>query len=546
MKIALAQVNTTIGDFEGNLEIILDYVRRAGKLGADLVVFPEMTLTGYPPKDLLDRPDFVEAAEQALKKLTQQIRQPACIVGFLGKRISSTGKPLTNAAALIHQQTILGVKHKMLLPTYDVFDEGRYFEPGKSSPVFEFCGRKIGVSICEDIWNDPTYWGGTPYPLDPVLEQAEAGAEILINISASPYSRGKGKIRYELMRRQVLRYRAPLIYVNLVGGNDDLVFDGASQVIDAQGRLALRLKAFEEDLRVVDMDRLRSIRLPKIKEEEWVLDALVMGLKDYMKKCNFNKAVIGLSGGIDSSLTAWIACAALGSKNVLGVSMPSPYSSKGSLTDAKKLAQSLGMEYRVYPITDLYDSYKQVLDYDEGKKVDVTLQNIQARIRGNILMALSNRESRLLLSTGNKSEMSVGYCTLYGDMAGGLAIISDVPKTLVYQLAKLANRRKPAIPRSVFSKAPSAELAPHQKDQDDLPSYEILDGILERYIERRMDPNAIVAEGFERKVVMDVLRRLDANEYKRGQAPPGIRITTKAFGYGWRFPITSRYRVSLK
>lgn len=544
MKIALAQINTTVGDFEGNLSRILEYLRRAERLKADLVVFPELTLTGYPPKDLLDRPDFISANLRCLRSLVSQVGATACVVGFVDDRASLAGKSLANAAALIHRKKIVGIKHKMLLPTYDVFDEGRYFEPGRESPIFRLQGRKLGVSICEDIWNDPTYWGSKAYAVDPVWEQARAGAEILINISCSPYSRGKQKVRQQLLQRQTLRYQAPLVYVNLVGGNDDLVFDGQSVVLNAKGQLVRQLKAFEEDLQVVDVEAgLRPIRVSSIAEDRQVLEALVLGLKDYMKKCGFSKAVMGLSGGIDSALTAWIAVRALGAQNVLGVSLPSPFSSAGSLRDAQSLAQALRIEYRVIPIGPLYELYKTSLGYPKKGKVDVSLQNLQARIRGTLLMAISNREGHLLLSTGNKSELSVGYCTLYGDMAGGFALLSDVPKTLVYRLARLANQIQKAIPRASLTKAPSAELAPGQKDQDDLPSYEILDGILERYMERRLAPEAIVKEGFAKRVVADVLRRLDANEYKRQQAAPGIRITRKAFGYGWRVPIANRYRV---
>lgn len=545
MKIALSQINTTVGDFEGNLRKVLDTLRTAEAKGADLAIFPELTLTGYPPKDLLDRPDFVEANLRALRELTQRARGPACIVGFVDLRDAPLGKPLANAAALIADKKILTVKHKILLPTYDVFDEGRYFEPGTDSPIFRFLDRRLGISICEDIWNDRSYWGRAQYSVDPVQEQARAGAEILVNISASPYSKGKEKLRRELLQRQALRYRVPLVYVNLVGGNDDLVFDGQSLVLSSEGKVLRQLKAFEEDMQVVDLSSLRPMALPKVSDDSLMLDALVLGLKDYMRKCGFQKAVIGLSGGIDSALTAWVAVRALGAKNVLGVSLPSAFSSAGSLRDAKSLAEALKIEYRVYPIAELYDQYKTTLKFDGRGKIDTALQNIQARIRGNILMALSNREGRLLLSTGNKSELSVGYCTLYGDMAGGFAVISDVPKMLVYRLAKLANRIYPSIPRATFTKAPSAELAPDQKDQDDLPAYEVLDGILERYIERRMSPEAIVADGFPKTVVSDVLRRLDANEYKRQQAAPGIRVTSKAFGYGWRMPISNRYRVKM-
>jgi len=542
MKVALAQINTTVGDFSGNLQLILEYVRRAGKLGAQLVVFPELTLTGYPPKDLLDRPDFIASNLRALEDLRKKIHGTACIVGFVDRRKSGEGKPLANAAALIHEKKILGVEHKILLPTYDVFDEGRYFQPGDCSPVFTFSQTRVGISLCEDIWNDRSYWGSQPYELDPVSEQAKAGAELLINLSASPYSQGKENTRQQLLRRQVLKYRKPLIYVNLVGGNDDLVFDGASMVFDQEGRVLAQLKSFQEDLRVLDLSKAKPVPVKSQTSDSLVLEALILGLQDYMRKCGFKKVVLGISGGIDSALVAWIASAALGPKNVLGVSLPSPYSSPGSLKDAHKLAQALGIEYRVIPISDLYRQFQQTLHWPEGGKVDLAKQNLQARIRGNLLMALSNHEGRLLLSTGNKSEMSLGYCTLYGDMAGGLAILSDVPKTLVYKIARLANQRKKAIPKASFTKPPSAELAPDQKDQNDLPPYEILDQILARYIEGKENPAQIVRAGFPKKVVLDILRRLDANEYKRRQDPPGIRVTSRAFGYGWRVPIANRYR----
>lgn len=545
MKIALAQINTTIGDFAGNLRRILEEYRRARQRNADLVVFPELALTGYPPKDLLDRPDFIDANLKALGRLKRQIRGPACVVGFVERRAESSGRPLSNAAALIADGKIAGIKRKRLLPTYDVFDEGRYFEPGKESPVFSVAGEKIGLSICEDIWTDPKYWGRDYYPVDPVARQAAAGARILINISASPFAMGRRQVREDILAPQARRYGCPVVYLNLVGGNDDLLFDGSSLVFDRKGRVVQRLGSFVEETRVVDLDKLRPLKDHRIKEESLVLDGLVMGLRDYLKKCGFNKAVLGLSGGIDSSLTAWIACRALGADKVLGVAMPSPYSSPGSLRDARRLARSLKMDFRVLPIGNLYREFRETLGWRGGKRVDVALQNIQARIRGNLLMALSNREGRILLSTGNKSEMSVGYCTLYGDMAGGFSVLMDVPKTLVYRLARLANRQKKAIPESVFRKAPSAELAPDQLDQDDLPPYEVLDPILRAYIEGQKSPKEIVAAGFKKSVVEDVLRRLDQNEYKRRQAPPGIRITSKAFGYGRRVPISSHYRVKL-
>ncbi len=544
MKIALAQINTTIGDFQGNLAKILDYLRRSGQNKADLVVFPELTLTGYPPKDLLDRPDFVEANQRALRDLTREVGETACLVGFVEARSENTGKPLSNAVALIQNKKIIGVKRKHLLPTYDVFDEGRYFEPGNDSPVFSIRNCALGVSICEDLWNDPDYWGRCPYNHDPVAELAKAGAQVFINLSASPFSRNKRSIRRKILSKQAKKFSTPLVYVNLVGGNDDLVFDGASVVFDARGRRVYQAPSFQEHLGYIELDRLPSpTTISDPKELTQVLDALGLGLGDYMEKCGFSRVLVGLSGGIDSALTAWIATQVLGPQSVLGVSMPSPYSSEGSVRDARRLAEALGIEFRVYPISELYYDYLKILHEDASGKIDTPLQNIQARIRGNLLMALSNREGRLLLSTGNKSEMSVGYCTLYGDMAGGFAVLSDVPKTLVYKLSREANRRFPAIPKSTLTKAPSAELAPGQKDQDELPDYAILDDIIESYVEKQLTPREILAKGYSKKVVFDVLRRLDANEYKRSQAAPGIRITSKAFGYGRRVPLSSRYRI---
>lgn len=555
MKIALAQINTTVGDFQGNLKLIVEYLRRAGQRNADLVVFPEMTLTGYPPKDLLERSEFIEENLHILQALVKKVTHPACLVGFVDRCVEEPGKDLANAAAFISQKKIIGVQRKQLLPTYDVFDEGRYFEPGKHGQLFSFQGKKLGISICEDIWTDRSYWGRLPYAQDPVQEQAKAGAELLINLSASPYSMGRGHDRQKLLSRQAKRYGVPIVYVNLVGGNDDLVFDGSSMVFNARGELVERLQSFSEDLKIISTSSLKtkdgktkkpSKKFVNPKEEEWVLKALILGLKDYLNKCGFEKAVVGLSGGIDSALTAWIAVQALGRKNVLGVAMPSEFSSPHSLKDAERLAKNLKIAFRVLPIHPLYHAFCETLGYLGEKKVDVTLQNIQARIRGNLLMALSNREGRMLLSTGNKSEMSVGYATLYGDMAGGFAVLKDVPKTWVYRLARWVHQKDKTIPRSSITKVPSAELAPHQKDQDDLPPYKILDGILKAYIEDRKAPREIVAMGFEKKIVEDVLRRLDGNEYKRLQAPPGIRITTKAFGYGRRVPISSRYRVTIK
>lgn len=545
MRLALAQINTTIGDFSGNLDLIIEELRKAGQKKADLVIFPELTLTGYPPKDLLDRPDFIEANLKTLERLRKNVTHPAVVIGFVDRTESDRGRLLANAAALIHQKKILGIKHKHLLPTYDVFDEGRYFEPGQSNPIMEFMGKKLGLSICEDIWTDPSFWNSRFYSHDPIAEQAKAGADYLINISASPFSRHKGQDRTRLLKKQARRYGVPLIYVNLVGGNDDLVFDGGSMVINGKGQLLKHLPIFQSHTEVFSLNRLKVQASKKLSELDEILEALQCGLRDYLEKCGFHQVVIGLSGGIDSALTAWIAAKALGPDKVLGVSMPSPYSSPGSIRDAKDLARNAGFQLIELPIHGLYEKFQEVLGLPVGKKVGLTHQNLQARIRGNLLMALSNHQNRLLLSTGNKSEMSLGYSTLYGDLAGGFAVLLDVPKTLVYRLARRASRIGPIIPPSSIRKPPSAELAPNQSDQDDLPPYDIIDGILEAYMEKSLDPKDIVKMGFSARQVEEVLRRLDQNEYKRMQAPPGIRITSKAFGYGRRVPISSRYRVKL-
>lgn len=543
MKIAIAQINTQIGHFSANVEKILHEIENAKKKKADLIVFPELTLTGYPPKDLLDKPSFIEKNIQALQQVAKKARGIACIVGFVEPNQEEMGKALFNAAAFLKEGKIQKIVRKRLLPTYDVFDESRYFQAGDESSVFEYKGRRIGLSICEDIWNDESILGRKLYNFNPIEDLAAQGADLLINISASPYSMGKRSLREKLLSKVAQACASPLLYVNLVGGNDDLIFDGSSLVYDAEGRICTRLKSFEEDFQVVDIKTLKPEPFHQVHEMEKVRKALVLGIHDYMQKSGFKKALLGLSGGIDSCLVATLAAEACGAKNVLGVSMPSPYSSQSSMSDAKALAKNLGIQYRSIPIHDVYKTYPEALDWDlKKRKVDVSLQNIQARIRGNILMALSNREAYLLLSTGNKSETAVGYCTLYGDMAGGLAVISDLPKTLVYQLSRYLNKKHRAIPESVFRKAPSAELAPNQKDQDDLPPYEILDEILKLYVEENKSASEIVKRGYSKKMVHDIILRVDRNEYKRQQASPGLRITSKAFGNGRRIPLTSGFK----
>ena len=543
MKIAIAQINTQVGNFSGNLGKILQSLENAKKKKADLIVFPELTLTGYPPKDLLEKASFIEKNLEILNQLAKKSKGIACIVGFVEPNLEETGKALYNAAAFLKEGRVDRIIRKRLLPTYDVFDENRYFEAGSECSVFHHKGRNIGLSICEDIWNNESILGRKLYSVDPISDLFRKGANLLINISASPYSMGKRSIREKLLSSVASSYQVPLLYVNLVGGNDDLIFDGSSLVYNEEGEICHRLKSFEEDFQIIDLDHLRPEPFYQVHEMEKVRKALLLGIRDYMAKSGFKKVLLGLSGGIDSALVATLATEACGAKNVLGVSMPSRYSSQSSLTDAKALAKNLGLQYQCIPIDEIYKSYPQTLDWDsKPRKVDVALQNIQARIRGNILMALSNREAYLLLSTGNKSEMAVGYCTLYGDMAGGLAVISDLPKTLVYQLSRYLNKKHRAIPESVFRKAPSAELAPNQKDQDDLPPYEILDEILRLYIEENKSAPQITKAGFSKKVVQDVIRRVYRNEYKRQQAPPALRITSKAFGHGRQIPITNVFK----
>ncbi len=542
MKIALAQINTTIGDMEGNAKRIREAIREARLLGADLVVFSEMTTTSYPPRDLLEKESFIEENLRTLEKVAQSSQGIGVICGFVDRNQRGTGKRLFNAAALLYQGDILFRQYKSLLPTYDVFDESRYFEPAREREVVEFRGMAIGLSICEDVWNDKDFWKRRVYCMDPAEELISKGAGILVNISASPYSMGRLSFREEMLGAIARKYRCSLIYVNQVGGNDELLFDGASVALNGEGRVVSRCRDFEEDMVVYDTERETGPVHPVCGGEESVFRALVMGTRDYTEKCGFRNAVLGLSGGIDSSLTAVIAVEALGKENVLGVMMPSPYSSEGSLRDAKRLAENLGIEYRVIPITSVFQAYLDSLRTTfKGQKPDVTEENLQARIRGNLLMAISNKFGCLVLTTGNKSEVAVGYSTLYGDMAGGLSVISDVPKTLVYGLARYVNRERALIPEETIEKVPSAELRPNQRDEDSLPPYSVLDPILKGYVEDNLSPEAVAALGYDVDLVRDVIRRVDANEYKRRQAVPGLRVTSKAFGMGRRLPIAQRY-----
>lgn len=573
LRIGLCQINTTVGDIEGNTKKIIDYVAKGKKMGADLLVFPEMAVTGYPPEDLLLMPKFIDANLRAVNKIAKATSSITAIVGFVYK-----DGDIFNSAALLHHGKMIDVYSKTYLPNYGVFDEDRYFHAGKENFIFTLKSTRIGVSICEDLW----------YPGDPVRTQAlYGGAELIVNISSSPYHAGKSIFREKMFSTRASDNLATLAYCNLVGGQDELVFDGGSLIIDQRGELIVRGKQFEEDLVLADLDmesvfRMRlhdprsrrekhaeeekglrkielsnQIRLNKkrpalSKRDSKPLDrlaeiyaALVLGTGDYIRKNGFQRVLIGLSGGIDSALTAAVAVDALGKKGVVGVAMPSHYSSKESLEDAKLLAKNLGIRFLTIPITEVFQSYLKTLSPSfKGLKPDVTEENIQARIRGNILMALSNKFGWLVLTTGNKSEMSVGYCTLYGDMAGGYAVLKDVPKTLVYELTKFRNKkeRKDLIPKRVFVKPPSAELRPNQKDEDSLPPYPVLDPILQAYVEEDKGVQDIVKMGFKERMIKEVIQMVDRNEYKRRQSPPGVKITHRALGKDRRLPVTNKYR----
>jgi NAD+ synthase/NAD+ synthase (glutamine-hydrolysing) len=545
MKIALAQFNPTIGDFDGNSARILALAREAHANGADIAVFSELCICGYPPQDLVERPAFVEDNQKALIKLAKSVPLP-CLVGFVGDAMDSTGKPVANSAALIAKGQILFEQRKMLLPTYDVFDESRYFQPAHTQLIFPFNEEQLGITICEDVWNDKAFWPTQLYDRDPVAEIAGKGSTLLLNISSSPYTLEKRSIRHDMLRAIAREHKLPVVYVNQVGGNDSLLFDGSSVAFMPDGRLAARAKSFEEDLIYFDTKTgLGDIRPAVDNEIEAAYRALVLGTRDYVRKCGFSKVVIGLSGGVDSALVAAIAADALGPQSVLGVSMPGPYSSEGSIRDAHQLALNLGIEYLTLPITETFASYKRDLAAPFcNLPEDATEENIQARIRGNLLMALSNKFGSMVLSTGNKSEMAVGYCTLYGDMAGGLAVISDVPKTMVYKLAKFVNRERELIPQATIAKPPSAELRPNQRDQDTLPDYDILDRILKAYVEDVRSPEEIADHfNYPLDLVRSVALKVDQNEYKRKQAPPGLKLTSKAFSVGRRFPLAQKFSV---
>ncbi len=566
MKIALAQFNPTVGDIAGNARRIAAMIGRAADDGTDLVAFPELSLLGYPPKDLLLKPQVVADNERALHQLAERCTRIAALVGFASANTRDVGRPLRNCVALLSGGRVVSRHAKQLLPTYDVFDETRYFEPGDAVQLAECRGRRIGLTICEDLWNLPLDGERVRYEGDPIAELAAAGAELIINISASPFVAGKAEFRQRLFAAQARKARLPLLHVNQVGGNDELIFDGCSSAFDAQGRLIARARDFAEDLLIVDLGEALGPsarqsqadaaehgpasaggpnRIEPIAEGVPSLhDALVLGLRDYCRKCGFSDVLIGLSGGIDSAVTACLAADALGAAHVHGVSMPSRFSAEASRDDAARLAENLGISFRVVPIETIHRAYEQTLAdaFAEAGPPGVAEENLQARARGSILMALSNKFGHLVLSTGNKSELAVGYCTLYGDMSGGLAVISDVPKTMVYRLAHWINRDREVIPSNTLRRAPSAELRPDQTDQDSLPPYDELDAILERYVEREQSAAQIVAAGFDPKTVAGVVRLIDTNEYKRKQAAPGLKVTGRAFGFGRRMPIAQRYR----
>src|SRR5579864_6621353 len=547
MRVALAQINPTVGDFPGNVDRMTRATREASARGAEVVVFPELALTGYPPRDLVEKPSFLDRSERELERFAQGIADldVTTICGYVGRSEATVGKRALNSAAVVERGQVVFRQHKMLLPTYDVFDEARYFRPSEREELCTLRGRPVALTICEDAWNDRGYWKQRLYQRDPVEELFTAGAQAMICVNASPYHMRKREIRRSVYRSAARRYSKPVVYVNQVGGDDQLVFDGSSFAMNAAGEVIASARSFEEDLVLVDLEAGTGDRHEDFPDEcEAVYQALVLGTRDYIRKCGFSRVLIGLSGGIDSSLTAALAVEAVGRENVTGVAMPGPYSSGHSLKDAREMADKLGIRFEVVSISGVCERFEHDLATVLGGPArGVTEENLQSRLRGVTLMALSNNTGALVLTTGNKSELAVGYCTLYGDMCGGLAVISDVPKTMVYQLSRIANRRhNGAIPEGVFSKPPSAELRPDQKDTDSLPPYDVLDPILEAYIEQYRAPQQIADTlHLDSKLVEDIINKVDRNEYKRQQAAPGLKVTTKAFGIGRRFPIAQRF-----
>ncbi|MEA4923986.1 MAG: NAD+ synthase [Syntrophomonadaceae bacterium] len=549
MKIAMAQMNPVVGDISGNLQRIKELWAGCDRQATDLLILPELFLVGYPPRDLLERPAFLDRVYAALDEmvaLSLIYKGTGLLCGTPLRTGKAFGHGLYNSAILIYQGKILLTQHKSLLPTYDVFDEARYFDPADQIKAVAFKGLRLGVTICEDAWNEPDLWkGAVSYEFDPIAELTRQGIDLLINISASPYFLNKEDVRCRLMSKHALNYQIPVIYVNQVGANDELIFDGQSIFIDRRGEIAALLPAFAEDVQTIDTDQKgEKLTCGSHDKMSYLYQSLVLGIRDYFRKTGFSRAIIGLSGGIDSALTACLAVAALGSENVTGISMPSVYSSAGSVDDARDLARNLNIEYQVVPIADIFAVYLKTLEpHFGGKEPDITEENIQARIRGNILMSLSNKYGSMVLSTGNKSEIAVGYCTLYGDMCGSLSVLADVPKTVVYELSAYINREKEIIPRATIEKPPSAELKPDQVDQDTLPPYPVLDAILNYYIEENLSARDIIGKGFEAETVRWVLQTVNRNEYKRKQAAPGLKVSTRAFGAGRRMPIAARYEI---
>jgi NAD+ synthase (glutamine-hydrolysing) len=543
MKIGIAQLNATVGDFPKNAKGILNAYREALDLGADLVVTPEMSLVGYPPRDLVFKTQFVPKCLQALDYIASEVREVPLLVGYIDHNESmAPGKPFRNAVALLQDGKVVAKVFKTLLPTYDVFDERRYFEPSEECVPVEWNGMRLGVTICEDLWTED-FLDRPLYERDPAEQLKEAGMDVLINLSASPFHVGKPAMRRELLGAVAKEFGVPLIYCNAVAGNDQLIFDGHSLVVGPDGEAWMQMNGFVEEVAVVDLDAPKKQAVEDLCEEEQIYDALVLGLRDYAHKCGFQKACLGLSGGIDSALTAVLAAEALGAENVHGMTMPSRYSSEGSVSDSVALAANLGIRCDTVPIRETFESVKGAMEpLFEGMAEDVTEENMQARVRAIYLMALSNKFNYLLLTTGNKSELAVGYCTIYGDMCGGLAVISDLPKVRVYDLARWINRREEIIPWETIDKPPSAELRPDQRDQDTLPPYEVLDGILELYVEKQISGEDIIRDhGFEEQTVRWIQRRVDLNEWKRQQAAPALRVTSKAFGIGRRIPIVQNF-----
>ena len=543
VKIALGQINPTVGDFSGNAAKIIDFSRRAHAAGAGMILFPELSVCGYPPRDLVERSSFVARNRDSAERIAAETRGIAVICGLVTRAPADAGRAAMNSAGLLMDGKVAFIQSKMLLPTYDVFDEMRNFAAAKSQELFPFCGNRMALTICEDAWNDKQFWPHRLYSVDPVESLIQAGGNFVLNISASPFWIGKRELRRDMLASIARQHKVPVVLVNQVGGNDSLVFDGSSLVLNREGQVIAQGRSFEEDLIYFDSSDLTGEMHEQIAgEEASVYSALVLGTRDYMRKCGFQKAIIGLSGGIDSALTAVIAAEAVGPENVIGVGMPGPYSSQGSIDDARALAKNLGIRFELLSINPAYETYRGTLkDVFKGTKEDVTEENIQSRARGTLLMALSNKFGAIVLSTGNKSELGVGYCTLYGDMVGGLAVISDVPKTLVYRLSEYVNSQRTVIPQATLEKPPSAELRPDQKDSDSLPPYEVLDAVLEDYVEDSHSAERIAEDrGFDIETVRRVIRMVDRAEYKRQQAAPGLKISPKAFGYGRRLPIAAK------